>query len=144
MRGIKLAALVAAIIAGSFLILGTQLGGIVGHYRVTLSPMTFALWLAGFFTTTLAPPAVAIAFWLGAKRFRHGWVLHILLVPAIFVLVRGCVALMLFAADEPDSDGLTGWATDPAVLLMAICSIIYLIAVGAKYVGGLRQAANGS
>lgn len=144
MQGIKLAWLGVVAIGGSFLVLGTQPGGIVGLYRETLSPPMFALWLFGFFAATLAPPAVAIAFWFIAKLSRYRWALHILLVPAIFVFVRVCVALMLFAADEPDSDGLTGWATDPAVLLMAICPIIYFCAVGIGYIGRFRRSANGS
>jgi hypothetical protein len=144
MRGIKLALLGAAVIAGSILVLGTQPGGIVGFYREVLSPMMFALWLAGFFTSALIPPTVAVAFWLSAKRSRYGWVFHILLVPVIFALVRGCVEIMLFAADEPDADGPTGWATDPAVVLMAICPIIYFFAVGASYIGSFRRSANGN
>ncbi len=144
MRGTKLVAIGIAAIVGCFVAFGTQPGGIVGMYRETLSPMMFAVWLVGFVTATVAPPAVAIAFWLGSKPFRYSWALHILLVPTTFVFVRGCIALMLFAADEPDSDGLTGWATDPAVLLMVICPIVYFIALGVRYAGRFHRQANGS
>jgi hypothetical protein len=144
MRSVELAALGITTIAGSFFVLGTQPSGIVGLYRETLVPTMFALWLSGFFAATLSPPTVSVVFWLLAKRSRYGWAMHILLVPTIFVIVRGCLALMLFAADEPDSDGLTGWAIDPAFLLMAICPTLYFCAVGFEHVGRFRRSANGS
>lgn len=143
MRRIKLAALITAPIFGSFLLLGWQHSGIVGLYSQTLSPMMFALWMASLICATLAPPVVALAFWWGARRTRHGWLLHALLVPVIVALVRGSVAFMLFAADEPDTDGLTGWATDPAVLLMVACPLIYFVAIGLKFVGRIRSSVHG-
>jgi hypothetical protein len=144
MRGVILIALGVVAVTGSFLILGTQPSSIIHHYRETLTPMMFVLWLTGFLVATLAPPTSAIAFWYGGKRFRHRWILNALLLPTMFISVRGCVALMLFAADEPDSDSLTGWATDPAVLLMIFCTITFYVALGVQYAAKLRQSASGN
>jgi hypothetical protein len=133
-------ALGATTVAAMFLVLGTQPMGIIGHYRESLAPVMFALWLAGLIVATLAPPAIAITFWWGAKHVRHAWVLHVLLLPVIYGTVSGMIAAMLHAAGEPDSDSLTGWATDPAVLLMLVCPIAYFLALGA---GRLRRKSTG-
>lgn len=129
MRAFKLAALGVALISGCFVALGTQPTGIVGVYCEMLSRPMFTLWMGAFIIATLAPPTLAILFWLAAKRTRYAWLLHVFLAPAIFGVVRGSISLMLFAADEPDSDSLTGFATDPAVLLTLICPIIYYCAL---------------
>lgn len=127
MKRNKLVLLSAAMVAGSFLILGTRPSGIAAYYHDVLTPAAFGLWLTGFVIATLAPPCIAITCWLVAARARHSWPFHVALVPVTYVVVRGAIALMLFAAREPDSDGLTGWATDPAVLLMVICPAAYFL-----------------
>jgi len=139
-RSIMLTALGATTVAAMFLVLGTQPMGIIGFYSERLAPAMFALWLAGLVVATLAPPAIAIAFWWAARRVRHAWLLHVLLLPVIYVTVNGMIAVMLHAAGEPDSDGPTGWATDPAVLLMLVCPIAYFLALGA---GRFRRKSTG-
>jgi hypothetical protein len=138
-RYIILTALGTTTVAAMFLVLVTQPISIIGFYRENLAPEMFALWLAGLVVATLAPPAIAITFWWVARRVRHAWVLHVLLLPVIYSTVSGTIAIMLRAANEPDSDSLTGWATDPAVLLMLVCSIAYFLALGARNVGRLRR-----
>lgn len=144
MRGIKMAALGAVVVAGSFVVLGVQPGGIVNFYRDNLNPAGFALWVVGLMIATLAPPVLAIAFWYGSMRFRRGWLLHLLLVPAIYVAVRGAITVMLLAAHEPDRDGLTGWATDPAALLMLFCPVVYFLALGIMKLPRRRMPVDGS
>lgn len=128
-RGIGLAALSVAAGAGSFIALGLRPDGIASYYRDTLTSAGFAVWFAGFLVATLAAPVVAIACWLGSMRFRHGWLLHLLLVPATYAAVRGSISIMLLAAGEPNSDGPTGWATDPAAMLMLICPLVSFVAL---------------
>ncbi len=144
MRGIGLTALGAAAVAGSFVALGLRPDGIASYYRDTLTSAGFAVWFAGFLVATLAPPVVAIACWFGSMRLRHGWLLHLLLVPATYAAVRGSVAIMLLAAREPDSDGPTGWATDPAAMLMLICPLVYFVALGLTKLHRRRVIVDGS
>ena len=98
----------------------------------------------GLVVATLAPPALAIAFWFGSMRVRQGWLFHILLVPTTYAVMRGAIATMLWAAHEPDSDGLTGWATDPAMLLLLICPVVYFSTLGLMRLHRRSLTANGS
>lgn len=143
-RGIALAALVAAAVATSFAVLGTRPDGIAIFYRDTLNSAGFTVWFSGLMVATLSPPIVAITFWFGSKRGRYGWLLHFLLVPVTYAVLRGAIAIMLMAANEPDSDGPTGWATDPAAMMMLLCPVVYFAVLGFKRLGRRRAAANGS
>ena len=129
-RGLALAALIAAAVAGSFVALGTRSDGIINYYRDTLPATSFAVWFCGLLVATLSSPIVALTFWFGSKQTRHGWLLHILLMPVTYAIVRSAIAIMLLVANEPDSDGLTGWATDPAVMMMLLCPLMYFAALG--------------
>ncbi|QJU58027.1 hypothetical protein HL653_09650 [Sphingomonas sp. AP4-R1] len=129
-RGIALAVLVAAAVAGSLVVLGVRPDSIASHYRDTLSSAGFVVWLSGLMVATLCPPLVAIACRFGSKKMRHGWLLHILLLPVTYAVVIGSVKVMLLAANEPDRDSLTGWATDPAAMLMLLCPLVYFVALG--------------
>lgn len=110
--------------------LGMRSDGIASYYRDTLTAAGFTAWFTGLMVATLSPPIVAITFWFGSKRTLYGWLLHLLLVPVTYAVVRGAIAIMLTAASEPDSDGPTGWATDPAAMLMLLCPAVYFAALG--------------
>lgn len=129
-RGIALTLLVAAAVATLFVALGTQPNGIVNYYRDTLTPAGFTIWVSGLIVATLSPPILSITCWFASRRARRGWLLHFFLVPVTYAIVRGAIAIMLRAADEPDSDGLTGFATDPAAILMLLCPLTYFGALG--------------
>ena len=141
-RGIGLTTLGAAVIAGAFVALGVQPDGIAGYYRDTLTPAGFVVWFSGFIAATLAPPVIAIGCWYGSTRLRHGWLLHFLLFPTTYTVVRGSIAIMLLAANEPDRDSLTGWATDPATLMMLISPVVYFLALGLTKLHRRRVPAN--
>jgi hypothetical protein len=143
-RGIAFSALVAAAVAASFVALGTRPDGIADHYRDTLTPAGFTVWFFGLTVATLAPPIIATTFWFGSKRTRYGWLLHFLLVPVTYAVVRGAIAIMLVTASEPDSDGPTGWATDPAAMLMLLCPVVYFAALGFTRLRKRTAPANGS
>lgn len=143
-RGIAVTALVAAAVVASSVALGTPTDGIVHYYRDTLTPAGFNVWFSGLMVATLSPPIVAIAFWFGSKRTRHGWLFHILLVPVTYAIVRGAITIMLMTASEPDSDGPTGWATDPAAMLMLLCPVVYFTALGFMRLLRRNAPANGS
>lgn len=142
-RGIVLAALIATAVAGSFVVFGTRPDGIANYYRDTLTPAGFAVWFSGLIVATLSPPMVAVACWFGSKT-RHGFLLHLLLVPVTYAVVRGAIATMLMVASEPDSDGLTGWVTDPAAMLMVLCPLAYFVALGLTRLRRRRAPASGN
>ena len=143
-RSVALAVLVAVAVAGSFVALGMRPDGIANYYRDTLTPAGFTIWLSGLIIATLSPPILAIACWTGAKKVRHGRLLHFLLLPITYAVVRGAIAIMLMAASEPDSDGPTGWATDPAAMLMLLCPVAYFALLGFKRLRRQSAPANGS
>lgn len=129
-RGITLTALVTAAVAASFLALGMRPDGIARYYHDTLTPAGFIVWSTGLIVATLSPPILAITFWFGSKMTRYDWLLHFLLVPVTCAVVRGAIAIMLIAASEQDSDGRTGWATDPASMLTLLCPAVYFATLG--------------
>ncbi len=51
---------------------------------------------------------------------------------------------MLFAADEPDMDGPTGWATVPAVMLLVLAVVAYFIALAVSLIDKSRPSTNDS
>src|SRR3546814_1080569 len=63
-------------------------------------------------------------------------------LPISYAAVRGSIALMLAVASEPDSDGPTRWATDPAVMLMVVCPIVYFLILGSTKLREHRASAN--
>lgn len=117
-------------------------GGMSALYQDMLTPASFYLWLGGWLAATFAPSGLAIGIWFVAERSRRGWLLHVLLVPAAFTVVRGCEALMLFAAREPDDDGPTGWATAPAYLILLALFATYYLALLAKRLSREARAAS--
>lgn len=129
MRGLALVVFVAAAFTGSFIAFGACPDGIADYYRDTLTRPAFTAWIIGLIVATLSPPIVALTFWFGSKRSRYGWLLHCLLLPVSYAIVRGVIAIMLKVAGEPDNDSLTGWATNPAVMLMLLCPLAYFAAL---------------
>jgi hypothetical protein len=87
MRSQSLIGWAIAATAACCLVEVSQTNGIVGYYRDTVSALTFACWLAGLAAATISAPTCAILFWSLAKRLRHGWLLHLSLVPAMYALI---------------------------------------------------------
>lgn len=143
-RIVVLTALIVAAAAASFVALGMRPDGIASYYRDTLTPEGFVVWFSGLVVATLSPPIIAVLCWFGSRRTRHGWSFHLLLVPVTYAVVRGAIEIMLVAASEPDSDGPTGWATDPAEMLMLICPAIYFATLGFTRLRRRKAPANGS
>lgn len=106
--------------------------------------MAFAVWCTGLGVATLAPSILAAGFWYISKTLRFGWLADLLLVPATYAVVSGSITLMLLVAGEPDRDGPTGWATDPAVLVMLVCPAAYYAALTFKKMGRRRTPENHS
>jgi len=127
-------------IAGCYVVVDrSQTDGIIDFYRDTLSTPTFGLWLAGLAAATISAPACAVIFWFRAKRARHGWILHLILVPTMYALFQASAALMLFAAGEHDLDSLTGQALLPATLLLALCPLVYFVSLGVRKIVSLGR-----
>jgi len=129
---------IAATVACYVLVERTQTNGIISFYRESLSGPMFVFWLAALVGTTIGPPTCAICFWLLSDRSQHGWLLHITLVPTMYIAFRLSAALMLFAAGEPDLDALSGYAVVPAIVLSAICLAAYFVALGFRHCSKAR------
>lgn len=128
----------------AFAMVGFQPNPIIGLYREQLSPSMFSIWLTGLVLVTSSPILCANLFWWFAKRVRHGWLVHLLFMPAIFAAERGSHALMLFAADEPDLDGPTGWAALPGELFFMLAAVVYFVALAGKQISRSGPTLNGS
>lgn len=102
-------------------------GGITQYYRDTLTQSAFSIWFGSLLGASFAPPAIAVGFWRTSSRLPHAWMLHLLVFPATLGVVRACETLMLRVTNEPDGDGLTGWATSPALLLTLVCPAAYYL-----------------
>lgn len=132
---------VAATAACYLLVQTSQSNAIMGFFHERLSASMFACWFAGYIVATISPAVCAISFWLLATRSRYGWILHLALVPVIYAIFQASIALMLFAAGEPDVDPLSTRALIPAMLLMMICPIVYFVALVFWKIGELRRFA---
>ena len=137
-----LSLLVLGIVA--FSMIGFRSNPIITLYRGQLSPTMFSIWIAGLVFATSSPILCANLFWWVAKRARHGWLAHLLFVPAIIAAQCGAGELMLFAADEPDMDGPTGWATVPAIMLLVLAVVAYFIALAVSLIDKSRPSTNDS
>lgn len=122
----------------------SQTNGIIGYYRVALPPAIYATWVAGLLMAIMAPPTCSVLFWLIAARSRHGWIVHLLLLPVIYAAFQIATAVMLSATGEAGLDSLTGHALLPAMLLSVICPSAYLIALATHHVRKRWRLANGS
>ncbi len=143
MRSRSLIGLAIAATAACCLVEVSQTNGIIGYYRENLSFPMFACWFAGFVAATISPATCSVLFWLIARRLQHGWIIHLLLLPVIYAAFQASAALMLFAADEPDLDSLSGHAIVPAALLLIICPIVYFVALAVRKIGRRQRFANG-
>lgn len=140
--GLARAVLVAVTVAVPFVALGTSPNSIADYYRDTLTPAAFSLWIIGLIVASVSPPIIATAFWFASQKSRHGWLLHIFLLPISYAITRGTITMMLTIVGEPDSDGPTGWATDPAVFLTVFCPVVYFAALAFANMRKRRAAAN--
>lgn len=126
----------------AFSMVGFRSDPIIALYRDQLSPTMFSIWITGLVLATSSPILCANLFWWIAKRGQHGWLAHLLFVPAIITAQRGAGELMLFAADEPDMDGPTGWATVPAVMLLMLAVVAYFVALAVSLTDKSRPSTN--
>ncbi len=144
MRSRSLIGLAIAGTVACCLVDASQTNGIVGHFRETLSAPMFACWLAGFVAATISPPAFSVLFWLVARRWRYGGIVHLLLLPLVYSAFQASAHLMLFATSEPDLDSLSGHALLPAMLLLIICPVVYFVALAVRKIRGRRRFVSAS
>jgi hypothetical protein len=104
---------------------GSPTFSLVKFYHHELSGQMFALWLAAMIAETFLPALAALAFWRLARRYRRGWILDILLLPVLWVIIWAGDSIILYAVNEPDMDGPSGWATAPATAILFIVVVTY-------------------
>lgn len=115
----------------------------VKFYRHGLSGQMFALWLAGMIAETFLPALAALAFWRLARSYRRGWILDILFLPALWVIIRASDSIILYAVNEPDMDGPSGWATAPATAILFIVVVTYSASLIALWIrSGARRSSD--
>jgi hypothetical protein len=87
--------------------------------------------VAAWVCMTLAPIAIGFGSWALVKRVRHGWIAHILFVPALLGLEWLLVHLMFWGArDDGDGPPGLGLAMIPAGAILLITVAVYYAALG--------------
>jgi len=129
--------LICGVGAALFVLLryGSSIFFFMKFYRGRLSEQMFGLWLTGIIAETFLPALAALVFWRVARRYRHGWIFHILLLPVLWVIMWASESIILYAVDEPDMDGPSGWATMPATMVLVIIVVTYAARLIALAVG---------
>jgi len=70
--------------------------------------------------------------WRWADRFSAGWLLHLLLIPCLYVLLLAGQRIMLSTVNDPDFDASLGAPIMPAFFCDLAVMAIYFSALGAK------------
>lgn len=101
------------------------------------APQAQALASAGLAIATLGPLALSATIWLGQRRFKAGWLLHILFIPCAIILFNAGSSMLLGAANVPDDNSAEGYALGTGILLLALTILIH---VGALVARGIAAA----
>jgi hypothetical protein len=106
----------------------------IARYHEQLSPQMFVLWLAGLMGGIVLPPLAAAMVWRMVRGQRLGCLVDLMLLPALWGITWATDSMVLYAVDEPDMDGPSGWVTMPATFLMMIVLATYLACLSALVV----------
>lgn len=98
-------------------------------YTRTMSVWEKAGGCFGWLFATFGPISVAIAFWRWSKRLNNAWILHLLMLPLAYALVRSGGSLMLFMIGARDFDDTIGGPVIQAIVLFGLAVIGYYWAV---------------
>lgn len=84
----------------------------------------------GWLLATFGPIASAIVFWRLSKTTRKGWMLHLVLLPIAFALVRfGASIMVAITGGLPDFDDALGGPVLQAFALLILTIVGYYSAV---------------
>jgi hypothetical protein len=102
--------------------------------------MGVVAWVA-WILMTFGPISAALGSWRLATHVRHGWVAHLLFIPALLGAEWLLVDLMFWGArDDGDGPPGLGLAMVPAIGVLLVTFAAYYVSLAARGVGGLRRA----
>lgn len=104
-------------------------------YDLYFDQMPFGNWLvaaSGWIVATYGPVLIAVSLWRFAKHHRAPWLLHLLLLPALYALLIAGSRLMLSTLYVPDFDATLGAPIMPAVLSIIAALTTYSMALAAE------------
>jgi len=99
---------------------------------------------SGWVLATCGPIIAAALLWRLAHRFSKGWLLHLLLLPSLYVLLLAGEKIMLSTVTDPDFDSTLGAPIMPAVLCIFLVMVFYFFALVFEYALKLRARSSDS
>ena len=99
---------------------------------------------SGWVLATFGPIRTAAFLWRLSHRFPKAWLLHLLLLPCLYVLLLAGERIMLSTVSDPDFDGTLGAPIMPAILCILLVAATYFSALASEYAlkGGARSSGN--
>jgi hypothetical protein len=134
-----------AVIVTTALFLGAALNAADLYTSVqAMSAWEKAVGCFGWLLATFGPITVSIAFWRWSERLQKAWILHLLMLPLAYALVRSGASLMLVVIGIPDFDDTIGGPVIQASTLFVLAVIGYYSAVLYTVFQKPRKQAHGS
>ena len=115
-------------------------------YALYYGQMPVTKWMiagAGWVIATYGPVLSAFAFWRFMKHRQRSWMLHLLLLPLVYVMLVAGSRLMLSTLYVPDFDATLGAPIMPAFASIVATATIYSLALIAERMSGSSGQANG-
>lgn len=100
------------------------------------------LGIIAWIVVTAAPPAVAVACWLMAGRFRPSWAVHVLFIPFLMLIEWLSIYVLAFA-EHDDGEGPPGLGLMllPAFGLLVVSIGAYFCALLSSWFAAVRRRA---
>jgi len=108
---------------------GFAIGPVFRLYAPEITGWELPLAIAGWVLASYSPILVAALFWRWADRFAKGWLLHLLLIPCVFVPVLAGERMMQATVSDVDFDDTLGAPIMPALLCLVAVVAIYFSAL---------------
>jgi hypothetical protein len=99
---------------------------------------------SGWVLATCGPIIAAALLWRLAHRFSKGWLLHLLLIPSLYVVLLAGERIMLSTVSDPDFDSTLGTPIMPAMLCALLVMVFYLSALVLEHASKLSARSSDS
>jgi len=135
----------AAVILTTALFLRSALNAAEAYTGLrSMSVWEKSLGCLGWLLATFGPITVSLWLWRWSKRLRNAWMLHVLMFPLAYLLVRLGGSLMLSVIDAPDFDDTIGGPILQAGSLFVLAVIGYYSAVLFTFFQGFSKPPSSS